>query len=130
MQDQVAFFGVDERLKELSAKGDDLERLRAIVDFKLFRPDLTLAVPGSDGSKGGRPPLDPGRVDFSPRAAAVGAAWISADTSFIFVAGVWAETALAVAIARLARTSVRLIGALLVVRQWTRGGCAPVDTAG
>ena len=27
----------------------------SIVDFKLFRPDLALAVPVSDGSKGGRP---------------------------------------------------------------------------
>ncbi len=31
------FFDVDERLAELSAKGDDLERLNAFVDFELFR---------------------------------------------------------------------------------------------
>jgi len=30
------FFDVDERLKEISAKGDDLERLKAIVDFEAF----------------------------------------------------------------------------------------------
>ena len=45
-------------LKDLSAKGDDLERLNAIVDFELFRPDLEHAVPRSDRVKGGRPPYD------------------------------------------------------------------------
>ncbi len=58
MRGQAGFFDVDERLKELSAKGDDLERLNAIVDFELFRPDLERAVPRSDGSRGGRPPFD------------------------------------------------------------------------
>ena len=58
MRGQAGFFDVDERLKELSAKGDDLERLNAIVDFEAFRPDLARAVPRSDGSKGGRPPFD------------------------------------------------------------------------
>ena len=45
-------------MSELSTKGDDLERLNAIVDFELFRPDLAQAVPRSDGSKGGRPAFD------------------------------------------------------------------------
>jgi IS5 family transposase len=58
MRGQAGFFDIDERLKALSAKGDDLERLNAIVDFELFRPDLVRAVPRSDGSKGGRPPFD------------------------------------------------------------------------
>ena len=58
MRGQAGFFDVDERLKELSAKGDDLERLNAIVDFEAFRADLARAVPRSDGSKGGRPPFD------------------------------------------------------------------------
>lgn len=58
MRGQPGFFDVDERLKELSSKGDALEWLKAIVDFDLFRPDLTLAVPRSDGAKGGRPPFD------------------------------------------------------------------------
>ena len=58
MRGQAGFFDVDERLKELSAKGDDLERLNRIVDFETFRPDLARAVPRSDGSKGGRPPFD------------------------------------------------------------------------
>jgi IS5 family transposase len=58
MRGQAGFFDIDERLKELSAKGDNLERLNAIVDFELFRPDLERAVPRSDGSRGGRPPFD------------------------------------------------------------------------
>ncbi len=45
---QARLFDIDERLKDLSAKGDDLERLNSIVDFELFRPDLEHAVPRSD----------------------------------------------------------------------------------
>ena len=52
------FFDVDERLAALSAKGDDLERLKALVDFELFRPALEAAVPRGDRFKGGRPPFD------------------------------------------------------------------------
>jgi hypothetical protein len=58
MRGQGGLFDVEERLKELSAKGDDLERLNAIVDFELFRADLARAVPRSDGSMGGRPAFD------------------------------------------------------------------------
>ena len=58
MRGQGGFFDVEDRRKELSAKGDDLERLNAIVDFEVFRPDLARAVPRSDGSKGGRPAFD------------------------------------------------------------------------
>src|ERR671912_2022630 len=58
MRGQAGFFDLDERLKELAAKGDHLERLSAIVNFELFRADLEKAVPRSDGSKGGRPPFD------------------------------------------------------------------------
>jgi IS5 family transposase len=55
---QSGFFDVEERLRELSAKGDDLERVAALVDFAQFRPELERAVPRSDGSKGGRPAFD------------------------------------------------------------------------
>jgi transposase, IS5 family len=55
---QPGFFDVDERLRELSAKGDDLERIAALVDFEAFRPELERAVPRSDGTKGGRPAFD------------------------------------------------------------------------
>jgi IS5 family transposase len=58
MRGQAGFFDVDERLKELSAKGDHLERLTAIIDFELFRADLEQAVPRAGRSRGGRPAFD------------------------------------------------------------------------
>jgi len=58
MAGQPGFFDVDERLKQLSAKGDSLERLNAVVDFDLFRANLERAVRRSDRSKGGRPAFD------------------------------------------------------------------------
>src|SRR4051794_761660 len=42
------FFNFDERLAALSAKGDDLERVKALVSFEMFRPTLDAAVPRSD----------------------------------------------------------------------------------
>jgi IS5 family transposase len=58
MAGQPGFFDRDERLKVLSAAGDPLERLAAVVDFELFRKDLERALSRSDRSKGGRPPYD------------------------------------------------------------------------
>jgi transposase len=55
---QSGFFDVEERLRELSAKGDNLERIAALVDFAMFRSDLERAVPRADGTKGGRPAFD------------------------------------------------------------------------
>jgi len=55
---QPGFFDVEDRLRELSAKGDDPERVAALVDFERFRPELERAVPRSDGAKGGRPAFD------------------------------------------------------------------------
>ena len=52
------FFDVDERLAELSAEGDDLERVKSLVDFEIFREALEAAAPRADHSKGGRPPFD------------------------------------------------------------------------
>ncbi|MDJ0390281.1 IS5 family transposase [Roseomonas sp. E05] len=55
---QPGFFDVEERLRELSAKGDDLERIAVLVDFSMFRAELEQAVPRADGTKGGRPAFD------------------------------------------------------------------------
>jgi hypothetical protein len=55
---QVGMFDVEDRLAGLSRKGDGLERLAAVVDFELFRPELERAVPRADRSRGGRPPFD------------------------------------------------------------------------
>ena len=49
MRGQAGFFDVDERLKELSSKGDALERLSAIVGFELFRPSLAPCVARQSG---------------------------------------------------------------------------------
>lgn len=59
MPGQRGFWDVEERLKELSAEGDPLEKLGATVDFELFRPVLTKALGASHPSKGGRPGFDP-----------------------------------------------------------------------
>jgi transposase, IS5 family len=59
MAGQPGFFDQDERLKALSAAGDPLERLAAVVDFEVFRSDLMAALSRSDRAKGGRPPYDP-----------------------------------------------------------------------
>jgi IS5 family transposase len=53
------FFDLDERYAGLSASREPLERLAAVVDFEIFRPLLGQALCRSDGSKGGRPPIDP-----------------------------------------------------------------------
>lgn len=55
---QAGLFDIEERLRDLSAKGDDLERVNALVDFEMFRAELERAVPRSDRAKGGRPPYD------------------------------------------------------------------------
>lgn len=59
---QRGFFDLDERYAALSKAGDPLERLSAVVDFEIFRPELDAALKRSDGSKGGRPPIDPVRM--------------------------------------------------------------------
>ena len=51
-------FDIDDRLADLSAKGDDLERVTSLVDFEMFRPALENAVPRADRTKGGRPAFD------------------------------------------------------------------------
>jgi len=58
MAGQRGFFDSDERLEWLSAAGDPLERLAAVVDFELFRGELERALKRSDRAKGGRPPYD------------------------------------------------------------------------
>ena len=58
MPGQRGFFDVDERYRALSAVGDPLERLAAVVDFEVFRADLDAALTRSDRAKGGRPPYD------------------------------------------------------------------------
>jgi len=56
---QPGFWDVQERLRELSAQGDPLEKLSATVDFELFRSELTAGFGPRDLRKGGRPSFDP-----------------------------------------------------------------------
>lgn len=58
MAGQPGFFDLDERHGALSASGDPLERLAAVVEFELFRAELDAALDRSDRAKGGRPPYD------------------------------------------------------------------------
>ena len=56
---QPGFFDLSDRYEALSAAGDPLERLSAVVDFELFRGPLLAALRRSPRNKGGRPPFDP-----------------------------------------------------------------------
>ena len=58
MSGQPGFFDTDERLRALSAAGDPLERLAAVVDFALLGAELEVAVDRADRSRGGRPAYD------------------------------------------------------------------------
>jgi hypothetical protein len=58
MAGQPGFCDADERLRDLSAAGDPLERLARVVDFEQFRPDLQAALARADRARGGRPPYD------------------------------------------------------------------------
>jgi hypothetical protein len=51
-------FEVQDQPAGLSRKRDGLERLAAVADFELFRPELERAVPRAHRSKGGRMPFD------------------------------------------------------------------------
>jgi hypothetical protein len=56
---QAGFWDVQDRLRELSAQGDPLEKLAATVDFEIFRAELSVALGARDRAKGGRPGFDP-----------------------------------------------------------------------
>ena len=58
MGGQPGLFDLQDRYAELSAGGDPLERLLAVVDFEVFRATLDAALGRKDRSKGGRPPMD------------------------------------------------------------------------
>ena len=59
MRGQTGFFDIDDRLKRLSDLGDQLLAFGKVVDFEVFRPDLTKSLAYSDRAQGGRPPFDP-----------------------------------------------------------------------
>lgn len=59
MAGQPGFFDLSDRYEALSAAGDPLERLSAVVDFEQFRGPLVAALRRGPRNKGGRPPFDP-----------------------------------------------------------------------
>jgi IS5 family transposase len=59
MAGQPGFFDLSDRYEALSAAGDPLERLAAVVDFEVFRGPLLAALRRSARGRGGRPPFDP-----------------------------------------------------------------------
>jgi len=59
MQGQAGFWDIDDRYGRLSAAGDPLEKLNAVVPWEVFRKPLAKALKRPDGVKGGRPPFDP-----------------------------------------------------------------------
>ena len=59
MAGQPGFFDLSDRYEALSAAGDPLERLSAVVDFEVFRGALNAALRRGSRAKGGRPPYDP-----------------------------------------------------------------------
>jgi IS5 family transposase len=59
MAGQPGFFDLSDRYEALSAAGDPLERLSAVIDFELFRGPLVASLRRSPRNKGGRAPFDP-----------------------------------------------------------------------
>jgi transposase, IS5 family len=55
---QRGLFDEDERLQELSAIGDPLEKLSKVINWNIFRPTLTTAMFKEAKGPGGRPPYD------------------------------------------------------------------------
>ncbi len=54
-----SFLDLSDHLARLSADGDPLEELEALVDFEAFRPILLKALNYGHGTRGGRPHFDP-----------------------------------------------------------------------
>ncbi len=52
---QAGFWDVEQRLRQLSERGDLLEKLASTVDFEIFRAELDAALGARDRSRGGRP---------------------------------------------------------------------------
>jgi len=58
MAAQAGFLDVEDPLRAFSAAGDPLERLKAVVDFELFRAELEAALQRANRRRGGRPAYD------------------------------------------------------------------------
>lgn len=52
-------FDTQTRLSKIDRNGDPLKQLNELIDWEMFRPELSLLREKVDVSKGGRPPIDP-----------------------------------------------------------------------
>ena len=55
---QIGFFDEENRYKKLTELGDPLEKLNSVMNWEIFRDELTRVCQKEDYSKGGRPPID------------------------------------------------------------------------
>lgn len=55
---QIGFFDEENRYKKLTELGDPPEKLNSVMDWEVFRDELTRVCQKEDYSKGGRPPID------------------------------------------------------------------------
>jgi IS5 family transposase len=55
---QRGFFDETDRLEQLSAMGDPLEKLNKVINWQIFRPELTRVFVKEAKGPGGRPPFD------------------------------------------------------------------------
>lgn len=55
---QYTFFDDEKLLEKLTKLGDVLERLSAIVNWRIFEPILDAAIPREKSARGGRPPME------------------------------------------------------------------------
>ena len=55
---QISFFDEADRYEKLTELGDPLQKLDSIMDWEIFRDELTRICQKEDYSKGGRPPID------------------------------------------------------------------------
>jgi IS5 family transposase len=58
MNQQHGFFDEQDRLEKLSQQGDPLEKLNALIDWEIFRPQLKRCFKREAKGPGGRPPFD------------------------------------------------------------------------
>lgn len=79
MVGQSGLFELSGRYEALSAAGDPLERLAAVVDFEVFRWLLVAAVRRSPPGKGRRPPHA-----RAHRAPTRGGQWCALRVEFVF----------------------------------------------
>ncbi len=55
---EAGFWDLEHRVRELSERGDPLEKFGATVDFEIFRSDLKELFDQRGSVKGGRPGFD------------------------------------------------------------------------